>query len=315
MEEDMDKFLEREEKRLVKENQILDEQILELEKTAHKLATEVTAKQATLKTISRRKRMSEVNISPEKMWLAENKKQVKKICDAKQKLDETSINTSAGSPPCKRRLLYDNPNEESWKDNSSNKTIMQHFPICDESQPCTSQESNESFMMCSIGHKDNLDDLVLSAPEKSKMTVMDNRGTTLSGNVLGKWIQCTMCKKNQRRTPQKIRPSEKDPTEDEWVCKKCTRTNVLTKCNLCEKLTGDKFIMDFSKEKYNLNSNYVKKSIEILDGHSPKCQICSTCDKKLLKRSMSNCVLCQKVCARRELRQIKGPFLLSDDLV
>ena len=215
MEEDMDKFLEREEKRLVKENKILDEQILEQEKTAHKLATEVTAKQATLKTISRRKRMSVVNISPEKRLLVENKKKVKKICDAKQKLNETSINTSAGSPPCKQRLLYDNLNEESWKDNSSNKTIMQHIPICDESQPCTSQESNESFMMCSIGHKDNLDDLVLLAPEKSKMTVMDNRGTTLSEYVLGKWIQCTMCKKNQRRTPQKVRPPEKDATEDE----------------------------------------------------------------------------------------------------
>ena len=252
-------FLEREEKRLVKENQIIDKQTMELEKTAHKLAREFTAKHATLKTIRRRKRRSEVTISPEKRQLAENKKKVKRIRDAKQKLNEASINTSAGSPPCKWRLLYDNPNEESWKDNSSNKMIIQHIPICDESQPSTSQESNESFMMCSIGPKDNLDDLVLLTLEKSNMTVMDNRGTTLSGNVLGKWIQCAMCKKNQRRTPQKIRPPEKEATEDEWVCKKCTRTNVLTKCNLCEKLTGDKFIMNFSKEKYNLNSKYVKK--------------------------------------------------------
>ena len=65
MDDDMDKFLEREEKRLVKENNIIDKQIMELEKTACKLATEINAKKATLKKIRRRKRRSEVNISPE----------------------------------------------------------------------------------------------------------------------------------------------------------------------------------------------------------------------------------------------------------
>ena len=177
-------------------------------------------------------------------------------------------------------------------------------------------------MMSVIGPKDNLDDLVLSAPEKSNMTPMENKGIAFTGNVVGKWLQCYMCKKNQRRTPQKIRTPEKESTEDEWLCKKCTRmnakctrTNALVKCNLCEKLTGNKLIMDFSKDRYNLNSNYVKKSIEILGNDSSKCQICSTCDKKLIQCSMSNCVLCQKECARRELREMKGPFRLSEDLI
>ena len=107
----MDKFLEREEKRLVKENKIIDKKIMELEKTAHKLATEITAKQATLKKIRRRKRRSEVNISPE----------------------------------CKRRLTFNTAGGDNFKDIScENMTgkFVQEDDI-DDLQPCTSQQSNQ----------------------------------------------------------------------------------------------------------------------------------------------------------------------------
>ena len=107
----MDKFLEREEKRLVKENKIIDKEIMELEKTAQKLATEITAKQATLKKIRRRKRRSEVNISPK----------------------------------CKRHLTFNTAGGDNFKDISyENMTgkFVQEDDI-DDLQPCTSQQSNQ----------------------------------------------------------------------------------------------------------------------------------------------------------------------------
>ena len=109
MEDDLVKFLEREQKRLVKENKIIDKKIMELEKTARKLATEITAKQATLKKIRRRKRRSEVNISPE----------------------------------CKQHLTFNTAGGDSFKDIScENMTgkIVQENDI-DNLQPCTSQQT------------------------------------------------------------------------------------------------------------------------------------------------------------------------------
>lgn len=114
MEDDMDKFLEREEKRLVNENKIIDKQIMELEKTAHKLASQLTAKKATLKKMKEnsRKRRSEVNISPE----------------------------------CKRRLTFTTADGDSFKDSScENMTgTIAHEDDVDDLQPCTSQQSNQS---------------------------------------------------------------------------------------------------------------------------------------------------------------------------
>ena len=86
--------------------------------------------------------------------------------------------------------------------------------------------------------------------------------------------------------------------------------NSLTKCSLCEKSTGHKFIMEFTRERYNLSSNYVKKSIETLSDNTAKYQICSTCDKNLMKHRMLNCCLRERLCARRELREVKDQIMI-----
>ena len=102
--------------------------------------------------------------------------------------------------------------------------------------------------------------------------------------------------------------------EAKWLCRKCSRANSLTTCNLCQKSTGDKFIIDFTRERYNLNSNYVKKSIETLSDNTAKYQICSTCDRKLMQHSMLNCCLCERLCASRELREVKDQIMICKAL-
>ena len=156
------------------------------------------------------------------------------------------------------------------------------------SQQSTHEEGNEMFIVCNEA----------TSPE----------------NYLGKSIQCYVCDKLQRRTPQKKRTSQKVSSKDKWLCKKCSRTNSLTKCSLCEKSTGDKFIMEFTREKYNLSSNYAKKLIETLSDNTAKYQICSTCDRKLMKCSMLNCCLCERLCTRRELREVKDQIMICKDL-
>ena len=108
--------------------------------------------------------------------------------------------------------------------------------------------------------------------------------------------------------------SQKVSNEAKWLCRKCSRANSLTTCNLCQKSTGDKFIIDFIRERYNLNSNYVKKSIETLSDNTAKYQICSTCDRKLMQCSMLNCCLCERLCARRELREVKDQIMICKAL-
>ena len=150
-----------------------------------------------------RKRQVTTEIAIQKRQVAENKKKLKIIRDAKKRLNEESVNRSSsgeGSPHCKQRLVYDNTNEE---DNSSKERIIQHIPIYGEAQPSTSQDSDESFMVSTINLNDNMDELGLSTPERSDMTVMEERDTALSRNVVAKWVQCSICKKNQRRTVKK----------------------------------------------------------------------------------------------------------------
>ena len=149
--------------------------------------------------------------------------------------------------------------------------------------------------------------------EESKETLVVCNEPTSAENYVGKGIRCYVCDKSQRRTPKKKSTSQKVSNEAKWLCRKCSRANSLTTCNLCQKSTGDKFIIDFTRERYNLNSNYVKKSIETLSDNTAKYQICSTCDRKLMQRSMLNCCLCER-CARRELREVKDQIMICKAL-
>ena len=252
--------------------------------------------------------------------LAENKKKLKRICEAKKKLRETSIKRSGSgttSPPCKQRLMYDNANEKVGEDNLSNNEITQQVNQHNMCEPelCTSQKSEETFIMDRIVTDDNMHASQQSTHEEGYETLIVCNEATSPENYLGKSIQCYVCDTLQRRTPKKKNTSQKVSSEDKWLCKKCSRTNSLTKCSLCEKSTGAKFIMEFTRERYNLSSNYVKKSIETLSDNTAKYQICSTCDRKLMKCSMLNCSLCERLCARRELREVKDQIMICKDLI
>ena len=83
---------------------------------------------------------------------------------------------------------------------------------------------------------------------------------------------------------------------------------------MSQKATGNKYIMEFTRERYNLNSNYVKKSSETLSDNTAKYQICSTCDRKLMECRMLNCCLCERLCARRELKELKDQIMICKDL-
>ena len=83
---------------------------------------------------------------------------------------------------------------------------------------------------------------------------------------------------------------------------------------MCEQLKNEKFIMEFNTEKYNINSNYVKKAIASLSNCTRECHICSTCDKKLLSRNVCKCVLCTKACARHALRVVKNRYFTCNHI-
>ena len=96
---------------------------------------------------------------------------------------------------------------------------------------------------------------------------------------------------------------------------KSAQGQILSQNVVSEKSTGAKFITEFTRERYNLSSNYVKKSIETLSDNTAKYQICSTCDRKLMKCSMLNCSSCERLCARRELREVKDQIMICKDLI
>ena len=210
--------------------------------------------------------------------------------------------------------MYGNVSKKVGEDKLAKKKITQkvHQHNMCEPEPCTSQKSGEeTFMKDPIVIDDNMYSSQQS--EESNETVVCNEPTSAE-NYVWEGIQYYVCDKSQRRTPKKKSTSQKVSNEAKWLCRKCSRANSLTTCNLCQTSTGDKFIIDFTRERYNLNSNYVKKSIETLSDNTAKYQICSTCDRKLMQHSMLNCCLCERLCARRELREVKDQIMICKAL-
>ena len=72
-----------------------------------------------------------------------------------------------------------------------------------EPEPCTSQKSDEIFMMDTTVINDDMYALEQSTPEESNETFIVCNEATSPGNYLGKSTQCYVCNKFQRRTPKK----------------------------------------------------------------------------------------------------------------
>ena len=154
--------------------------------------------------------------------------------------------------------MYDNANEKVGEDHLSNNEITQQVHqhnMCDP-EPCTSRKSEETLIMDRIVIDNNMHASQQSTHEEGYETLIVCNEATSPENDLGKNIQCYVCNTLQRRTPKKKNTSQKVSSENKRICKKCSRTNSLTKCSLCEKSTGAKFIMEFTRERYNLSSNY-----------------------------------------------------------
>ena len=128
--------------------------------------------------------------------------------------------------------MYDNANEKVGEDNLSDNEITQHIHqhnMC-EPEPCTSQNSEETFIMDTIVIDDNMHASQQSTHEEGNETLIVCNEATSPENYLGKSIQCYVCNTLQRRTPKKKNTSQKVSSEDKWLCKKCSRKNSLTKC-------------------------------------------------------------------------------------
>ena len=162
----------------------------------------------TLEEMKEELGVMEKEIAIHRWQLAENKKKLKWIGEAKKKLWETSIKKSGSgttSPPCKQRLMYNNVNQKVGEDNLPNKEITQKVDqhnMC-EPEPCTSQKSEETFMMDPIVIDNNMHASQQSTHEETNKTFIVCNEATSPENYLGKGSQCYVCDKFQRRTPKK----------------------------------------------------------------------------------------------------------------